>query len=127
MLYRLLEGLDRTLNIHRQSTPRDVLYDRIREANENPYVVVLDEVNQLEEKDFLYDLYTLSHISLILIANDEQEFYSNLGDRLYSRLTGSERVQFNPYFLTEVVTILDVRKVNSAPYLSFRSYIASIY
>jgi archaeal cell division control protein 6 len=81
VLYRLLEGLDRTLDIHRQSTPRDVLYD----------------------------LYTLSHISLILIANDEQEFYSNLGDRLYSRLTGSERVQFDPYSLDEIVAILDAR------------------
>ncbi|WP_336345967.1 Cdc6/Cdc18 family protein [Halalkalicoccus ordinarius] len=109
VLYRLLEGLDRTLDIHRQSTPRDVLYDRIREANDDPYVVVLDEVDQLEEKDVLYDLYTLSHISLILIANDEQEFYSNLGDRLYSRLTGSERVQFDPYSLDEIVAILDAR------------------
>lgn len=109
VLYRLLEGLDRTLDIHRQSTPRDVLYDRLRDANEDPYVVVLDEVDQLEEKDVLYDLYTLPHITMILVANDEQEFYANLSDRLYSRLTGNERVLFEPYALDELVTILDAR------------------
>ena len=109
ILYRLLEGLDQTFDIHRQSTPRDVLYDRLRENDEYPYIVILDEVDQLDDKRVLYDLYTLSHVTLILIANDEQEFFSSLEDRLYSRFTGGERVQFDQYSMDELVSILDAR------------------
>ena len=56
VLYRILEGLDRTIDIHRQSTPTDVLLERVQDYDGPPYVVVLDEVDQLEENGVLNDL-----------------------------------------------------------------------
>ncbi|WP_114578371.1 Cdc6/Cdc18 family protein [Saliphagus sp. LR7] len=109
VLYRLLDELNQTLDVHRQSTPRDELYERLRNADTHPYVVILDEVDQLEDQDVLYDLYALPHLSMILIANDEQELFSGLDDRLYSRLRGSECVEFERYGMDELVSILEQR------------------
>jgi len=50
-LYSILEGLGKNVDIHRQSTPRDELYDRLRQYEGPPCVVILDEADQLEEKD----------------------------------------------------------------------------
>lgn len=52
-LYRLLDGVNETLNIYRQSTPTDVLLDRLRDYDGPPYMVILDEVDQIEDKDIL--------------------------------------------------------------------------
>ena len=35
-LYRILDEIERTIDIHRQSTPRDVLLERLREHDEPP-------------------------------------------------------------------------------------------
>jgi Cdc6-like AAA superfamily ATPase len=82
----VLEGIDRTVDIHRQSTPKGVLLDRIRDYNGPPYVVILDEVDQLEDKSLLYDLYRIRNLTMILIANQEEELFSEIGNRLTSRL-----------------------------------------
>jgi len=108
-LYRVLEGLDRALNVHRQSTPRDELVDRIRDAVNGPYVVVLDEVDQLEEKEVLYDLYRTSGLSLVLIANREEKLFSELSERLVSRLHTATRIHFDRYGMDELVGILEDR------------------
>lgn len=108
-LYRALEGVGRALNVHRQSTPRDELVDRLRGALDDPYVVVLDEVDQLEEKDVLYDLYRTSSLSLVLIANRETELFSELSERLVSRLHTATRIRFDRYRTDELVGILEDR------------------
>ena len=105
-LYRVLEGIGRTVDIHRQSTPKDVLLDRIRDYNGPPYVVILDEVDQLEDKSLLYDLYRIRNLTMILIANQEEELFSEIGNRLTSRLRPSARVHFDKYGTTELVEIL---------------------
>lgn len=93
-LYRLLDGIGRTVDIHRQSTPTDVLLDRLREADDSPYVVILDEVDQLEDKALLYDLYRMPHLTMVLIANDEKGLFASMDDRLNSRLTDCEHIHF---------------------------------
>lgn len=67
-LHRLLDGIDSTVDVHRQSTPKDVLLERLRENDDTPYVVILDEVDQLEDKSLLYDLYRIPHLTMILIS-----------------------------------------------------------
>lgn len=108
-LYRLLEGLDQTVNIHRQSTPTDVLLERLRDYDGPPYVVILDEVDQLQDKTLLYDLYRLRGLSLVLIANDDIEFFSELNNRVTSRFQTSARIQFSPYSQDELIAILNDR------------------
>ena len=109
VLYRVLEGVDRTVDVHRQSTPTDELLDRIRRYDGPGYVVVLDEVDQLEDKSVLYDLYRARKISLVLIANREADLFAQFDDRLTSRFHSSVRVQFDKYRLDELVSILDAR------------------
>jgi len=108
-LYRILDEIERTIDIHRQSTPRDVLLERLREHEEVPCVVIFDEVDQLEDKRILYDLNRLPQYSLILIVNREEELFAGIDDRLASRLRGSERIRFNRYKIDQLVDILQER------------------
>jgi len=69
-------------------------------------VVVLDEVDQLEEKRLLYDLYRVSGLSMVLIANEEADLFARIDDRLGSRLRGGTRIRFAPYGIDELTAIL---------------------
>ena len=108
-LYRILDGINKTLDIHRQSTPRDELLDRLRAYDGPHYVVILDEVDQLQDKDVLYDLHRTRNLTMILIANRQQDVFSLLDERLNSRLQGCARIRFSQYGLSELVTILTDR------------------
>lgn len=105
-LYRALDGLDHSVTIHRQSTPRDELIDRLRDAVDDPYVVILDEVDQLEEKEVLYDLHDTPGLSLVLISNTDTEFFAGLEERIASRLRSATRIRFDRYGTDELVSIL---------------------
>jgi len=108
-LYRLLEGLDRAFDIHRQSTPRDELVDRLRDGLDGTYVAVLDEVDQLAEKEVLYDLHRVRGLSVVLIANAEQELFAELEERVASRFKTATRIHFDRYGTRELVGILEDR------------------
>ncbi|MDV7351354.1 orc1/cdc6 family replication initiation protein [Halorubrum distributum] len=108
-LYALLEGINKTIDIHRQSTPRDQLLDRLRDYDGSPYVVILDEVDQLEDKSLLYDLYRIRGLTMILIANNEQGVFADVDDRINSRLANATRIHFRQYHHDELVAILQDR------------------
>lgn len=109
ILYRALEGLNRSFDIHRQSTPRDELIDRLRDAIDQPYVLILDEVDQLDDTKVLYDLYRTPGLSLVLIANDDERVFARLDERVASRLTTATRIHFRPYHVDQLVAILEDR------------------
>ena len=104
-LYRLLEGLDQTYDIHRQSTPNDELVERLREHSD-AYVVILDEVDQLRETSVLYELQRTPGVTLVLIANRVDDLFDPLDDRLASRLRTATRIHFDRYTVDELVAIL---------------------
>ncbi|MEZ3118184.1 Cdc6/Cdc18 family protein [Halobaculum sp. MBLA0147] len=108
-LYRILDELTRAVDIHRTSTPQDELVERLREYDEAPVVVILDEVDQLEDKDLLYDLFRVTGLSMVLIANREEALYGELEDRLQSRLQTASSIRFDPYPTQELVNILTDR------------------
>jgi len=108
-LYRLLDGIDSTYDIHRQSTPKDVLLERLREHDGPPYIVILDEVDQLQDKSLLYDLHRIRNITMVLIANREEDVFSTLDERLNSRLQSCPRIKFGQYSISQLVTILEDR------------------
>lgn len=93
-LYRLLDGIESTFDIHRQSTPKDELLERLRAYDGPPYVVILDEVDQLQDKSLLYDLYRMRDLKMVLIANREEDVFSTLDGRLNSRLESCARIRF---------------------------------
>jgi len=108
-LYRLLEGIGQAFDIHRQSTPRDELVDRLRDDLDDPYVAVLDEADQLTEKEVLYDLHRVQGLSVVLIANTEEELFSVLEGRIASRFKTATRIHFDRYGTRELVGILEDR------------------
>ncbi len=108
VLYRALEGLGKTLDVHRQSTPKDELLTRLR-RHDDPYVLVLDEVDQLEEEDVLYDLYSMDHVHIVMIANREEDVFAGMDERIRSRLMGCRRIKAAHYSLAELVDILEDR------------------
>ncbi len=108
-LYRVLEGVGRAADVHRGSTATDELIERLREYDGPPYVVVLDEADQLEDESVIYDLYRTRGVSTVLVANREEEFFAGLDDRLRSRLRGATRIRFDRYTLDELVAILSDR------------------
>jgi orc1/cdc6 family replication initiation protein len=108
-LYEVLDGVGDTIDIHRQSTPTDVLLDRLRDYDGPPYIIILDEVDQLEDKSLLYDLYRIPDLTMVLIANDENQLFAGLDDRLNSRLSACTRVHFETYASDELTTILHDR------------------
>lgn len=109
ILYRLLEGLGRAFDVHRKSTPKDELLERLRTHEGPPYVVILDEVDQIEDTSVLYDLYRTPGLTMVLVANGEEELFARLDDRLVSRLQTATRVHFEKYGLDELVSILEDR------------------
>jgi len=109
VLYRILEGLGKTVNIHRQSTPHDELIDRVQSHDDAYSIVILDEADQLQDTAVLYDLHQLQNTSMILIANREEELLGQVDDRLTSRLVGSDRIGFTRYDDHEIVSILQKR------------------
>ena len=109
VLYRILEGIGNTVDIHRRSTPKDELLDRLQGYDGPQFVAILDEVDQLEDKSILYDLYRMPNITMILISNREEDVFSQLDDRLTSRLQTCVRIPFEKYHLEELVAILSAR------------------
>ena len=107
--YRLLEEVDSAFDVHRQSTPQDELADRLRNAIDNPYVAILDEVDQLTEKQTLYELHRIRGLSLVLVANTEEELFADLDGRVASRFKTATRIHFDRYGTRELVTILEDR------------------
>ena len=108
VLYSLLDAIDRAFDVHR-STPKDELFDRLWDADDAPIVAILDEVDQLAETEVLYDLHRLPHVSLVLVANREEELFAGFDDRVRSRLRAGRRIQFDRYGTDELVAILDER------------------
>jgi len=76
---------------------------------DHPYVLILDEVDQLEDKGLLRKLYPIPQLTMVLIANRKREVLSTLDERLQSRLRSSELVRFDRYTDDELVALLDDR------------------
>lgn len=108
-LYRILDSITHTVDIHRTSTPKDELLERLRDYDKSPVVVILDEVDQLDDKGLLYDLYRIPRISMVLITNREESLYGVMEDRLKSRLQTATHIRFDSYSDRELMSILEDR------------------
>lgn len=108
-LYQVLNGINRTMDIHRRSTPTDELLDRLHEHDEMPYVVVLDEVDQLDDLRLLYDLNSVRNLTTVLIANRREAIFSQVDQRVTSRIRSARHIRFDSYTQGELVSILEDR------------------
>ncbi|WP_049909956.1 Cdc6/Cdc18 family protein [Natrinema gari] len=85
------------------------LMDQLRDNLESPYVVILDEADQIEDDRTLYELHECPRVSVICIANDYGEFFDPLDMRVESRLNAYQPIEFPKYNNDQLETILEGR------------------
>lgn len=107
VLTELLDGLGGTAKPPNSAGYE--LIDELRDRLERPYVVILDEADQLEDGRALYELHKLPRVTTILIANDYSEFFEPLDMRVESRVNGYQPIEFPKYSNDQLVTILERR------------------
>lgn len=95
--------------IHRQSTARSVLLDHLTAEPEEKRFVILDEADQLHDKAIIYDLFECPDLQLILIANQEEDLFGGIDERLRSRLAAAKRVPFEAYTVRQLSEIITKR------------------
>ncbi|WP_082224588.1 Cdc6/Cdc18 family protein [Halolamina rubra] len=92
-----------------KSAPTRELIDTLQEGLDAPGVIILDEVDQLQDADVLYDLHSVPGLAWICIANREVDLLARLDERVHSRISVGYRVQFDRYTVDTVTEILDRR------------------
>ena len=107
-LYSIVQQIDSPLLIHRKGTPTDELIERFeRVLKQSRCIVILDEVDQLRDKDTLYML-ARQQVGLIFIA-DAPDALLDASMRTRSRLGTAKHVAFKAYSVDELVGILHER------------------
>lgn len=107
-LYSIVQQIDSPLLIHRKGTPTDELIDRwARVTKKHRTLVIMDEVDQLKEKETLYVL-VKPRVGLIFIADTEAALY-DVSMRTRSRLGALKPIKFDSYSPEELLSILEDR------------------
>jgi cell division control protein 6 len=94
--------------VPKQAAAHDLL-DRLQNGLDSPSVLILDEVDQLQDPNTLYDLHSVPGLAWICIANREVDLLARLDERTRSRVSVGYRVQFDRYTVETVTEILDRR------------------
>ncbi|WP_435115192.1 Cdc6/Cdc18 family protein [Halolamina sp. C58] len=94
--------------VPKNAATRDLI-DALQTGLDGPSVVVLDEVDQLQEPNTLYDLHSVPGLAWICIANREVDLLARLDERVHSRVSVGYRVQFDRYTVETITEILDRR------------------
>lgn len=106
ILFNILQQTGHVFDIHRKGTATDELLEMLeRKSKASPFLVVLDEVDQIEDDKVLYDLLRLGNICLVLISN-MQEALHNADPRVVSSLASAERLEFPRYTSGELGDII---------------------
>lgn len=88
----------------------DELFDEIKKIlNKKSVVFVFDEIDKIEEYNFLYTLLEEIYRKTIILITNHKSWIADLDNRIKSRLT-PEVIEFNPYNSSETRGILEQRK-----------------
>ncbi|MBI4980408.1 AAA family ATPase [Candidatus Woesearchaeota archaeon] len=77
--------------------------------NKKPVVLVFDELDKLEDTDFLYSILEDIYRKSIIVLTNYRDYYSELDERIRSRLS-PEFLFFRPYNESEITGILIQRR-----------------
>ncbi len=109
LLYTVTDELLTGETIHRQSTSRTEWLEKLGADPQHPRIVILDEVDQLEDKKVLYELHEKPALSLVCIANREEGLFSGMDKRTRSRVVIGNRIEFDDYSTSQLASILKKR------------------
>jgi Cdc6-like AAA superfamily ATPase len=107
-LFEALESLQMAVDLHRSATSHDRLLKRLADVDD-PVVLILDEVDQMDDTSVIYDCYATAGVTTILISNDRGELLRGMDDRVYSRLQTADHIYFDAYSSQQLVDILQAR------------------
>ncbi len=79
-----------------------------KDVNKKSAVFVFDEIDKLEDIDFLYNLVEEVFNKAIILITNNKDWIAELDSRIKSRLT-AEMLEFKPYNLTETRGVLQQR------------------
>ncbi|WEL23557.1 Cdc6/Cdc18 family protein [Candidatus Nanohalovita haloferacivicina] len=106
--YQLLTDMGEFIT--REGTATEELVDKLeKKARKKPMVVIVDEVDQIKEESFLYDISRLNKVGVIMISNRENVF-GQLDDRIQSSFSTREDIRFESYSVKELTDILVDRR-----------------
>lgn len=87
----------------------DELFKIVKDMlNKKSVVLILDEVDKLEEQDFIYNVLEEIYKKSVIIITNYREWIVNLDERIKSRLT-AELLEFRPYSREETYGIMKQR------------------
>ncbi len=108
--YQIMEEMCQKLGYkmtHNKKT--DELLDVVvKILNKNSAVLVFDEIDKVNNHDFLYYLLESVYRKCIILITNYKEWYTNLDDRIRSRLL-PELCEFEPYNYRETKGIIEQR------------------
>jgi len=88
---------------------KDELFAMIKkELSDNPVVFVFDEIDKVEDYDFLYQIFESFYKRCIIVITNYDDWFRGIDDRLKSRFL-ARRLLFRPYTKEEVLGILKER------------------
>ena len=107
-LQHVIDGIDTPTITHPNATSHAEYFQHVRE-HDRPYVVILDEVDQLDDSSLLPRLLDVPHVSVVLIANREETFLASVDESVSSTVRAAEKIHFDAYSDRELNSILEKR------------------
>lgn len=105
ILYQVVDDIC-DVTVHRNATAQGQLIDHLNADPDTPRNVVLDEADQLGDKAVLYDLHEAPDLTLVLVANSEEDLFAGIDERVQSRLAVGTRIECPAYDSSELAAIL---------------------
>jgi len=81
----------------------------LRDAVDDPYVLVLDEADDLPETDVLDELMSIPGVAVIAIAHDADDWLARIDQRYRAQFSGEHHVRLDRYAPSELADILEPR------------------
>ncbi|WP_338740362.1 Cdc6/Cdc18 family protein [Haloplanus salilacus] len=94
--------------VHR-GTPTADLPQILQELVDDPYLLIIDEADDVPETDALDMLAGVPEVATIVIAHDADDWFARVDSRYRSRFDGDHHIRLTRYTATELADILEPR------------------
>ncbi len=92
-----------------KNTPVDSLFQLLRDTVEYPFVVILDEADNIHDHDVIERLRAVPRISIVAICHDPQSWLAQVPMSGSHSFDGDRHIQLRRYGTDELADILEAR------------------